>query len=84
MQWGKLSAAGLFVIGLSFPALLSAPDGASAGIYVHIGSSRGYGRPYGYARPYGGVSRAARGVGRAVVRSQVRRKVRSNVRKKLR
>ena len=86
MQWGKLSAAGLFVIGLSVPALLSAPDGASAGISINVytGSSRGYGRPYGYARPYGGVSRAARGVGRAVVRSQVRRKVRSNVRKKLR
>ena len=87
MQWGKLSAAGLFVIGLSVPALLSAPDVATAGISinVYVGGSGGYGRPYGgYARPYGGVRRAARGVGRAVVGSQVRRKVRSKIRKKLR
>lgn len=78
MQWSKISIAGLFVVGLSIPALFGAPSVASAGVNIYVVPSGGY------VTPYGGVRRAAQSIGRAVVRSQIRRKVRSKIRKKYR
>ena len=78
MHWSKIPTMGLFVIGLSIPALFSGPDVANAQVII-VAPSDGY-----YARPVGGVRRAVRGVGRAVVRGKVRRKVRRKIRKKLR
>lgn len=74
MQWSKISVAGLFVIGVSIPALFGAPDVASAQVNIYVVPSGGY------VTPYGGVRRAARSVGRAVVRSKVRRKIRKKYR----
>jgi hypothetical protein len=85
MHWSKISAAGLFVIGLTMPALFTAPDVARAQVIV-IAPSHGYGygyaRPYGYVRPYGGVRRAARAIGRAHVRRKIRRKIRRRIRRR--
>ena len=76
MHWSKIPAADLFVIGLSLPALFSAPDVARAQVII-IAPSDGY-----YARPVGGVRRAVRAVGRAHVRRKVRRKIRKRIRRR--
>ncbi len=76
MHWRKISAVGLFVIGLTMPALFTAPDVARAQVII-IAPSDGY-----YARPVGGVRRAVRGVARAKVRRKVRRKIRRKIRRR--
>ena len=74
MHWRKISAVGLFVVGLSIPAFFSAPDVARAQVII-VAPSGGH-----YARPLGGVRRAVRGVARAKVRRKVRRKIRKKLR----
>lgn len=75
MQRSKILGAGVFVIGLTIPALFSAPDVARAQVIIIAPSPS-----YTYVQPYGGVRRAARSVGRAVVRSKIRRKIRKKLR----
>jgi hypothetical protein len=75
MQRNKILGAGLFVIGLSIPALFSAPEVAQAQVIIIAPSD-------GYVRPLGGVRRAVRGVARAKVRRKVRRKIRKKIRRR--
>ena len=74
MHWSKISAAGLFIVGLSIPALFSAPDVARAQVIIIAPSGSNY------ARPVGGVRRAVRTVARVKTRRKIRRKIRKKLR----